>query len=338
MDSSPEVGDPEISDPEIRHLEISEMTAPQRTTVIATLCLTVSMSASVLLLRGIDRIRPRATIEDALYINSPKIVKRASLGFDGLMACIYWTRTVQYFGHRHFERAHTYNELAPLLEITTTLDPHLLPAYEFGASFLAPQPPSGAGEPERAIRLMKYGIEHNPDNWHLYYDLGFVYYMELRDYRNAAAAFERGSKVPDAYPFMKVMAAQMAMHAGDLATARMLWRATLESGQEITIRQNAVEHLLSLQVDEDVTNLQSAVTRFGERTGRLPRSMSELVIAEHMPGIQVDPDGHPYRLTPEGRVEVENPDDFSFITKGTPPGYIPPPPKFHHPELAAIGQ
>ena len=187
------------------------------------------MAACVLLLRHIDQIRPQATIEDVLYINSPKMMKRASLGFDGLMACIYWTRTVQYFGHRHFDRAHTYNELAPLLEITTTLDPHLLPAYQFGASFLAPKPPGGAGQPERAIHLMEYGIEHNPDNWQLYYNLGFVYYTELKDYRKAAEVFERGSQVPNAHPFMKILAAQMAMHAGDFATARMLWSATYET-------------------------------------------------------------------------------------------------------------
>ena len=305
------------------------MTAPQRTTAIAAACLALSMSACVLLLRNIDRIRPKATIEDALYISSPKMVKRASLGFDGLMACIYWTRTVQYFGHRHFDRARTYNELAPLLEITTTLDPHLLPAYEFGASFLAPQPPGGAGEPERAIRLMKYGIEHNPDNWHLYYDLGFVYYTELKDYRNAAAVFERGSKVPNAHPFMKIMAAQMAMHAGDFATARMLWSATYESSSESTIRQNALEHLRALKVDEDVTNLESAVAHFAERTGSPLVSMSELVIAEHLPGFPVDPDRNPYQLTLDGQVHVQNPDDFPFITKGLPPEYKPPPPRFH---------
>jgi hypothetical protein len=305
------------------------MTAPQRTTAIAAACLAVSMSACVLLLRNIDRIRPKATIEDALYISSPKMVKRASLGFDGLMACIYWTRTVQYFGHRHFDRARTFNELAPLLEITTTLDPHLLPAYGFGASFLAPQPPGGAGEPERAIRLMEYGIEHNPDNWHLYYDLGFVYYTELKDYRNAAAVFERGSKVPNAHPFMKIMAAQMAMHAGDFATARMLWTATYESSSESIIRQNALEHLRALKVDEDVTNLESAVARFAERTGSPPVSMPELVMAEHLPGFTVDPDGNPYQLTLDGQVQVQNPDDFPFITKGLPPAYKPPPPTFH---------
>src|SRR5579864_2143042 len=132
------------------------MTSRRRTTAFAAICLVVSMAASVLLLHRVDEIRPRANIEDALYISSPKLVKRASLGFDGLMACIYWTRTVQYFGQRHYDNEHTYNELAPLLEITTTLDPHLLPAYQFGASFLAPAPPSGAGEPDRAVQLMEY--------------------------------------------------------------------------------------------------------------------------------------------------------------------------------------
>jgi hypothetical protein len=306
------------------------MTASRRTTVIAAFCLAVSMTACVLLLRHLDRIRPKATIEDVLYIESPKMVKRASLGFDGLMACIYWTRAVQYFGHRHYERAHTYNELAPLLEVTTALDPHLLPAYQFGASFLAPTPPNGAGQPDRAIQLMEYGIAHNPDNWQLYYNLAFVYYTELKNYKKASEVFERGSRVPNAHPFMRIMAAQTAQHAGDYMTARMLWSATFETSRETNIRQNALEHLRAIQVDEDVARLQAAVTRFGERTGRLPSSISELCAAEHLPGIPADPDGNAYTMTPEGRILVQNPDDFPFISKGLPPGYKPSGlPKFH---------
>jgi len=306
------------------------MTARQRTTTIAASCLAISMAASVLLLRGIDQIRPRATAEDVLYVDSPRMVKRASLGFNGLMACIYWTRTVQYFGHRHFERAGTYHELAPLLEITTALDPQLLPAYQFGASFLAPAPPNGAGEPDRAIRLMQYGIEHNPDNWQLYNNLGFVYYTELKDYKRASEAFARGSQLPDAHPYMKVMAARMAENSGDLVTARMLWTATFQTSKQIDIRRNALAHLRALQVDDDVTNLQAAVTRFGEHSGRLPSSLSELIAAEHLPSVPVDPNGHPYLVTPEGRILVENPDDFPFITQGTPPGYKPSAqPEFH---------
>jgi hypothetical protein len=306
------------------------MTVRQRTTAVASACLALSMTASALLLRHIDQIRPKAAIEDVLYIDSPKMVERASLGFRGLMACIYWTRTVQYFGHRHFDHEKTYNELAPLLEITTALDPQMLPAYEFGASFLAPTPPNGAGDPARAIGLMDYGIAHNPDNWRLYYDLGFVYYTELKDYKKASEVFARGAQVPNAHPFMKVMAAQMAEHAGDLNTARMLWSATFETSRFPEIRQNALEHLRSIQVDEDVTNLQAGVTRFGERAGRLPANMAELAAAEHLPAIPVDPDGTPYKLTPEGRVLVETPENFPFITAGMPPGYKPAArPTFH---------
>jgi hypothetical protein len=43
----------------------------------------------------------------------------------------------------------------------------------------------------------------------------------------------------------------------------------------------------------------------------------------------VDPLGHTYRLTPEGHVEVREPDDLPFIQRGIPQGYIPPKkPKF----------
>ena len=305
------------------------MSSGKRTTVVAGICLVVSLFASVILLQNIDRIRPHDINDDALFISSPKMLQRASLGFNGLMACIYWTRTVQYFGHRHYNREHTYNELAPLLEITAALDPHLLPAYQFGASFLAPAPPNGAGQPERAVQLMRYGIEHNPGNWRLYYDLGFVYYTELHDFKKAGEVFDAGSKIAGAHPFMKILAADMAENAQDFNTARLLWSAAYESSQESNIRQNAVEHLRSLQVDEDVTNLQNAVTRFVEANGRIPTSLWEVVNAEHLRGIPVDPDGNPYELSLDGQVLVANPDDFLFITKGTPEGYKRGAPRFH---------
>lgn len=297
----------------------------RRTSWIAAALLAGSLAASMATLHHLDQMRPQGTLEDVLYITSPTVLKRASLGYDGLLADIYWTRTVQYFGAHHRGGGQSYALLAPLLEITTHLDPHLLVAYQFGASFLAPEPPQGAGVPERAIQLMEYGIQNNPDDWRLYYSLGFVYYMEVKDYSNAAEVFARGSKVPGAHPFMKVLAAQLAQHAGEFATARMLWDATYQSTHDRQIRKNAIEHLRSLRVDEDVIHLQQAVTTFGQRTGRVPASMAELAESEGWRGIPVDPDGHPYRLTPDGRVEVSDPENFEFVTRGLPPGYKPTP-------------
>jgi hypothetical protein len=295
--------------------------------VIAGAGLVLFLAASILTLRRIDRIRPQATLQEVLYISSPKVLKRACLGYDGLLADIYWTRAVQYFGRSH-HLSPSDNLLAPLLEITTQLDPHLEVAYEFGASFLAPLPPNGAGQPERAIQLMKYGIENNPNTWQLYYDLGFVYYTELKDYKQAADAFERGSERPKAHPFLKIMAAQMAQHAGEFQTSRMLWSETYQSTEDRQIRANALEHLRALHVDEDITHLEEAKNRFRERTGRAPAGLAEIAAMEGWPGIPVDPDGHPYQMTPEGRIQVRVPDDFPFSVKGLPPGYTPIP-KFH---------
>src|SRR3954468_22223116 len=129
-----------------------------------------SLAGSVLLIRKIDRMREGAALEDVLYIPSPKLLKFMSLGYTGLVADIYWTRVVQYFGSKHQVGSRQYQLLAPLLDITTTLDPHLIVAYQFGSTFLAQKPPEGAGQPEIAVDLIEHGIQANPDTWQLYYE------------------------------------------------------------------------------------------------------------------------------------------------------------------------
>jgi len=305
------------------------MSGSRKVTAVASSLLLFSLAASVLLLRRLDQVRTHATLEDVLYFNSPKLVKRLSLGYDGLLADIYWTRAVQYFGSHHAVEAKEYNLLAPLLEITTTLDPKLVVAYEFGANFLGSKPPLGAGQPDKAIALLEEGIRTNPDNWRLYYDLGFFYYMDLKDYARAANAFERGTKVPNAHPVLRVLAAQMAQHAGEIQMARMLWQATYATTTEDMIRQNAIAHLRALEVDEGVTELEKMVAAYTEKMGRRPSSFSELIGAGMLAGVPRDPDGKPYKLMADGRVELRNPEDFSFAEKGLPPGYKPGPPKFH---------
>ncbi len=305
------------------------MTRSRRFAVVVSLALAACMAGSVLLLRRVDQMRTSATLEEVLYIPSPKALRRMSLGYDGLLADIYWTRAVQYFGGKHRAGDRNLQLLAPLLEITTNLDPHLLIAYQFGANFLAPPPPNGAGEPHKAISLEQFGIRHNPDEWRLYYELGFIYYMELQDYPQAAKAFLDGSRVPNAHPFLKVLAAQMAQHAGEVETARMLWNTTYQTTKDPSIRANAAAHLRALQVDEDVSALESIIARYQQRAGRPPATFADLISAGMLRGVPLDPLGNAYKLMSNGRVEVGDPDNLPFIQKGLPPGYVPPAkPKF----------
>jgi tetratricopeptide (TPR) repeat protein len=302
------------------------MTATRRVNLVAAAVLLVSMAGAIAMLRAIDRQPRNSPAQQALYVSSPKVLRRLSLGYTGLLADIYWTRAVQYFGQQHHNGAGDYRLLAPLLQVTTELDPRLFPAYEFGANFLAPKPPAGAGLPGSALALMKYGIEQNPNQWRLYYNLGFLYYTELKDYAKAADAFAQGAKLPVTNQFMPILAARMAQHAGEFDTARMLWTTTFESTKEPRIRQNAVEHLLALQVDEEVTQLEHVVEKYRQEHGRLPGNMIDLERAGLIRGVPVDPKGHPYKLMADGRIEVLYPEKIYFITKGLPPGAAPPQP------------
>ena len=233
------------------------------------------MAASVLLLRQVDQVRTGATLQEVLYVSSPKLLKRLSLGYDGLLADVYWTRAVQYYGGMHHTGGGDYALLAPLLNITTQLDPHLIPAYEFGGTFLSAKPPQGAGMPQKAIELVEYGIRNNPDDWHLYYDLGFIYYMDLKDYPGAAKLSLRGSQVPNAHPFSEDSGSPDGGARRRIRRPReMLWSATYQTTHDEHVKANAAAHLRALQVDQDVSDLEQVVEIYRQTDWSVARQLS----------------------------------------------------------------
>jgi hypothetical protein len=293
--------------------------AQTKITWFASAALVLCFAASVFCVRAVERSEREAATAETLVIPSAKVLKRMSLGYDGLLADIYWTRAVQYFGDLHRVRATGYPLLANLLDITTELDPHLEIAYRFGAMFLAQKPPQGAGDPHKAVELVEKGIRENPDSWRLYFDLGFINSMELKDYAAAANAFERGSHVPGAHPALKVMAASMAQHGGDTATARYLWLSIYQSSDNKMLKNNALQHLRSMTADEDMAELERLARVFRDHNGRFPNGIGELVAAGVLRGVPVDPVGRPYRLQPDGTVMLQSLDELPFTMLGRPP-------------------
>jgi hypothetical protein len=191
---------------------------------------------------------------DVLNVSSARVIKALCLGYDSLMADIYWTRAVQYFGDkRHAEeenarsgRIEHYVMLDPLLEIAVALDPQLVVAYKFGAAFLTEPAPRGAGRPDLAVKLLREGIANNPNEWRLWADLGMIFY-ENHDYRNSAEAYRLGSLHPKADEWMKVMAAKIAQDGGTPQISFFLWEQIFNSTKDPLIRKNALDHLQQLE-------------------------------------------------------------------------------------------
>ncbi len=264
-------------------------------------------------------LAPFRTETDVLYLPSGEWVKRLSMGYDGLMGCIYWTRVVQHYGREHIKATEggspDYRLLYPLLDITTTLDPELLLAYRFGAIFLAEPPRAGPGKPELAVKLLEKGIQHNPDYWRFWWDMGFVYYR-YGEYQKSSEAFHRGAQHPQALPWMGTMAARVAAEGGDRKTARILWEETYNSTDDEAIRINALNHIAGLQVDDDIETLERVVERYQQKNEQLPQSWRDLIAAGMLRGVPLDPAGHPYRLTRGGRVLLDRESPIKTSTLG----------------------
>jgi hypothetical protein len=240
-----------------------------------------------------------------LLLRSDILVKKLSIGYDPLLADIYWTRAVQYYGARVGIPGTKFDLLWPLLDITTTLDPKLLVAYRFGSIFLSEPDLAGAGRTDLAIELVKRGIAANPNEWRLDADLGFLYYWRLKDYPHAAAAYLQASKNPQAPPMMKMMAARIAAKGGSLGTSRLIWSELYESTTDPTIRQNAWKQLKGLKAQEDETNLNEVCDQYRRRFSHYPSTTKDMRDAGLLNGIPVDPDGYPYVIGPDGKSKLD---------------------------------
>jgi hypothetical protein len=263
--------------------------------------------------------RNRSQREEALLLSSPAAVKKLSLGYESLFADIYWTRVVQYYGGRIANGGGQYDLLWPLLDITTTLDPKLVVAYRFGAIFLSqPRAPAGtnlvggAGRPDLAIELVKRGIAANPGQWVLDSDLGFLDYWQMKDYKNAAAAYLAGSAKPKAPQWMKMMAARVAAKGGSFENSSLIWAEVYASTKNPSIQKTAWTMLRALRAQEDEMHLDELAAAYQKRFGRFPASTNELLQAGYLTKIPVDPADHPYvfglggksRLAPDSPVII----------------------------------
>jgi len=267
------------------------------------LLMTVSVSVQVVRDRGWTPYQPENPL---LWVQSGPLLQRLALGFDNLVADVYWIRAVVYYGGKRTaeQQQMNYDLLYPLLDLVTTLDPHFRVAYRFGAIFLTEAYPRGPARPDLAVRLLQRGIERDYQRWEYFHDIGFVYYWWLRDYPKAAEWFLKGANQPNAPEWLRPLAATTLASGGDRATARHLWTQLLNSDMSY-IKAQAEHRLLQLDAMDAIAELTPILQRFVDRERRIPRSWQELASAERLARVPADPTGVPFVFDPKvGRIEV----------------------------------
>lgn len=240
-----------------------------------------------------------------MWIRSGPLAQRLALSFDSLVADVYWIRAVVYFGGRRGGRGgNNFDQLYPLLDLVTSLDPYFRVAYRFGAIFLAERPPGGPGRTDQAIQLLQKGLERDPKRWEYAQDIGFVYYWWESDYVRAAEWFKRAGEIPGSAEWLAPLAAVTLVQGGNRESSRRLWTELHNSDME-WIRTNAEHRLRQLDAMDAIDELNRETQRFIERHKRPPKDWREIAIDRRWRAIPVDPVGEPYMLDPQtGHVDL----------------------------------
>jgi hypothetical protein len=271
------------------------------------MAMAVALGVAGALQARLDAARPVDTLESAeLYVRSPKVLDRAALSYDALLADVYWIRAIQHFGstRRSAATVKRYDLLYPLLELTTSLDPYFMAVYYLGSFFLAEPLPGGAGRPDLAVDLLRRGMTTYPHAWRLAQQTGFIHYWYLRDLDTAADWFQRASTMPEAPAWLTAMEATTRAQGGDLAASRRLWQQMMEAAEADWARETARFRLMQVDAAAAIETLEDIVTAYSAAHGRPPAGWDDLLRDGRLRGVPLDPTGSPFILTPDGRVEL----------------------------------
>ncbi len=289
----------------------------QRQTLALAFVVLSGFAAVIALSRWMDGHRPAPDAkleEERLYLTG-NTLKRMSLGFNGLVADWYWMRSLQYVGNKmlnHPGEVQIDNLgpldmrlLYPLLDTATTLDPQFLVAYKYGAVVLP------TINEEQAIKLIRKGMEQNPEDWRLYQHLGYIYWKH-GEYKLSSETYGEGAKKSGAPPWMREMSARMAAEGGSHDTAREIYTRLYEQTDDAKVKDLLARRLMQVDALEELDAINAAFKNFQQRNGRCPNTWREASAELRAARL---PNGKPLRLDASG-VPLD-PADTPYVLKNS---------------------
>ncbi len=183
-------------------------------------------------------------LAELAYYPSGEHLSKLTLGHAESAADLAWLRAVQYYGE-HRATDNRFDRMDHVFDILTSLAPHFVPAYVFGAFSLAQE---GRDFP-RAEALMKKGLEANPRSGELAFQAGFLYYVKSggRDLAHAAEYFEQAARQDDAPPQAARFAAWARQNSGDLELAWALWDRVYRTSKNPLMRELAERKMKAIR-------------------------------------------------------------------------------------------
>ncbi|NIQ13751.1 MAG: hypothetical protein GTO02_04905 [Candidatus Dadabacteria bacterium] len=251
--------------------------------------------------KSIDSRRNKfRSIENVLYLNS-KTLKRLSLGYEELIADIYWLRALQYFGNTKFSEQDS-EKLYKYFDILTDLDKKFINAYRYGATFIGEAPPLGLGDLDNAVLLLDKGRKNNPKSYRIPLEEGFLFYFYTKNYDRAAELFEESANNVDKSDIRRAsirgMAASAKLRGGKRETAKQIWKYIYDTNPNQGRKNYALLNIKELDTMDVEDSLTMIMSQFYKDYSRYPLSLNEFATYRYLEKIPKDHGDNDFIIAP----------------------------------------
>ena len=251
----------------------------------------------------------RLPIEDPLeagpgFVPDPAQVRLLALGFDAVLADYHWLEAVQVVGGSASVDRERAEHLGKLVDVVTTLNPHVDHPYRFAAVWLS----HDESQVRDAIRLLRRSTEYHPDDWRNYFYLGFAQFFYLGEYEPAAESLERAMKLPGAPAYLPRLVARLQAQSRDIEVAEVFLRELLRNTEAPDDQARSQIALDEIEIEYKARHLEAARIAYLKLTGRDIGSVEDLIHSPHRMLEKLpspEPDSIPVSLARGSRWEID---------------------------------
>jgi hypothetical protein len=223
------------------------------------------------------------------------VVNVVSLGFERLVADLFWIRTVYYVGD-DVASAANWPAAERLANLVTDTDPRFDSAYVTMGSVLG----GLRRDSDASIRLLEKGAAVS-SYWRIHFMLGFEYFMEKQDYLGGAKCLERAVELGGPL-YLKLLISRLYSNAGDPATAMQFIAIQLKNEESPAVREMLEKRFSDLWINRDLALIDAAIEGYRNANHAAPKSVDALVDAGLLPKLPHDPQGGAYAIE-DGRAK-----------------------------------
>ncbi len=207
------------------------------------------------------------------FVPAPHVVDIASLGFDALLADYYWLQAIQVVGATDVVSEETASHLGKLIDVVTTLNPHVDHPYRFAGVWLT----HSTEQVDTANRLLERAIEFHPEEWRNYFYLGFNQFYYLREFEKAAVALEVAMDLPGAPAYLPRLVARLKSQQGDIDVAEVFLRQLVETTLDESELARLESALDEIEIEYKARHLDRAREAYLALAGRDIESVGDLI-------------------------------------------------------------